>query len=405
MVQVTNRFIKTTTKLGRYPVGDCLYLNITTSGATGIARSWVVRLLIRGVRKNFGIGSVKDITLTEARIKANELRTLARRGENLRQALKPRATVTFHEVCVETHQELVPTFRNLKHTKQWLSELAPCIKAFGKIPVDEIRPADIAKALKPWWNRTPETSRRVLQRLKVIFKRCIALEHCRTDPTVGVELLLPGKRPPAKHREFLPFANVPLFMKKLEKADAGVIPSTMLQVQILCATRPSETRQALWSEFDLKQQIWTIPADRTKTGKAHRIPLSPQVLELLERAKAWKKTLGNKHGHVFPGSKAGQPISEATAGKVIRTHDYFGFRNAPNATQKKGSIRKFVPHGFRTSFRTWGADISPASPVVLEACLAHVTPGVESVYKRTDLFDKRRTVMNDWADHCLPKKR
>ena len=373
----TVRSARGTGRTQRLADGGGLYLVVAPSGS----KSWVLRTVIKGKRCDLGLGSVTLVTLAEAREHALRLRKIARAGgDPLAARRHERRTVpTFEAAATQVHAAHAQTFRNEKHRKQWLSSLSPMFAAFGAKRVDAITSADILSALSPLWLDRPETSRRVLQRLRVIFDWCKAQGYCSGDtPTQGLTKVLPKHRTAKAHHAALPYPEVPAFLRALRESDASEFVRLGFELTILCATRTSETLRATWSEVDLPSRTWTIPGVRMKGGVDHRIPLSPRSVEILTQAQA----LANGSQYVFPGRSGTKPLSGMAFLMVLRR-------------MERGDV---TTHGFRLSFRDWAAERTNVPRAVCEAALAHsLRDKIEAAYHRTDLFERRRELMTAWA--------
>ena len=357
--------------------GGGLYLRVAPSGA----KSWVLRTVVKGRRCDLGLGSVALVSLVEAREEAVLLRKIARAGGDpiAERRRAHRQLPTFEEAARQVHAAHAAAFRNEKHRKQWLSSLSGAVAAFGTKPVDSLTSADILSVLSPQWLVRPETSRRILQRLRVIFDWCKAQGYCGgANPTEGLTKVLPRHRAAKTHHAALPYPEVPAFLRTLRACDANELVKLGLELTILCATRTSETLRATWDEIDLSTMTWTIPGERMKGGAAHRIPLSPRCAVILARAQA----LGASSAYVFPGRSPTKPLSNMV------------FLMALRRIQRHG----VTTHGFRSSFRDWAAERTNVPRAVCEAALAHaVRDRTEAAYHRTDLFERRRELMNAWA--------
>ena len=377
---LTARAVQTLKSKGRaqrHRDGGGLYLLIAPRGS----KSWVLRTVVKGKRCDIGLGSAALVSLAEARDEARRLRKIARTGGDplAERQHERRAVPTFKTAATQVHAAHAAGFRNEKHRKQWLASLAGVFSAFGGKRVDAITSADILAALSPQWLVRPETSRRVLQRIRVVFEWCKAQGFCSGDnPTQGLTKVLPKHRAAQKHHAALPYQQVPAFIDALRAADAGESVRLAFEFTILCAARTSETLRAKWTELDFESNTWTIPGVRMKAGLEHRVPLSPRCVEILERAKA----ISNGGEYVFPGRAHKKPLSNMAFLMALR------HMNRDDVTT----------HGFRSSFRDWAAERTNAPRAVCEAALAHtVRDKAEAAYNRTDLFDRRRELMDAWA--------
>jgi len=357
--------------------GGGLSLIVFPSGA----KSWVLRTVVKGKRCDLGLGSATLTSLAEAREEARRLRRIARTGgDPLAERRHERRPVpTFEQAARQVHAGHEAAFRNEKHRKQWLSSLSGVITTCGWKRVDAVTSADVLSVLSQQWLDRPETARRVLQRLRVIFDWCKAQGYCVGDnPTDGLTKVLPKHRATKAHHAALPYTEVPDFLRALRASDASEPVKLGLELTILCATRTSETLHATWAEVDLPARTWTIPGERMKTGIAHRIPLSPRCKEILTRAQV----LSNDSPHMFPGRRRTRSLSNMTFLMTLRR-------------MRRDDV---TTHGFRSSFRDWAAERTHVPRAVCEAALAHaVRDKVEAAYLRTDLFERRRELMHAWA--------
>ena len=264
--------------------GGGLYLLVSPSGA----KSWVLRTVVQGKRCDLGLGSVRLVSLAEAREQAAWLRKIARAGgDPLAERHRARRHVPSFEMAArQVHASHAAGFRNEKHRKQWLASLSGAVATLGTKRVDAITSADILSVLSPQWLAKPETSRRVLQRLRVIFDWCRAQGYCSGDnPTLGLTKVLPKHRSIQKHHPALPYQGLPTFLQALRDSDASESVKLAFEFTILCAARTGEVLRATWDEVELGLQTWTIPGSRMKTGVEHRVPLSRRCLEILEQAR------------------------------------------------------------------------------------------------------------------------
>jgi integrase len=370
-------------RVRRIADGGGLYLVVAPGGS----KSWVLRTVVKGKRCDIGLGSVALVTLAEAREDAQRLRKIARAGgDPLAERRQQRREVpTFETAAKQVHASHSAAFKNEKHRKQWLSSLGDVLKAFGAKRVDAITSADLLAALGPSWLKRPETSSRVLQRVRTIFEWCKAQGYCSGDnPTQGLTKVLPKHHGVQAHHAALPYQHVPSFVHALREADANEVVRLAFEFTVLCAARTSETLKATWAEIDLDGKTWKIPGVRMKASVEHRVPLSMRAVEILQRAKA----LGTGEGYVFPGRKERKPLSDMAFLMVLRR-------------MKRGDL---TTHGFRSSFRDWAAERTHFSGAVCEAALAHrLRDKAEAAYNRTDLFELRRELMAAWSDFATAK--
>jgi len=366
---------------GRFADGGGLYVLVAPGGS----KSWVLRTVVMGTRRDIGLGSVLLVSLAEAREEARRLRKIAREGGDPLAVRRRRTVPTFEDAAEKVHAAHGASFKNEKHRKQWLSSLGAVFTAFGAKRVDAITSADILQALSPTWLTRHATSSRVLQRISVIFEWCKAQGYCSGDnPTQGVTKVLPKHRAVPVHHAALPYQQVPAFLVALRESGAGEIVKLALEFTILCASRTSETLNASWAEIDMDAKTWTVPAARMKAGVDHRVPLSPRCVKLLQRAEA----LSDGGPYVFPGRNNTTPLSNMVFLMALRR-------------MKRGDL---TVHGFRSSFRDWAAERTNVPRAVCESALAHtLRDKTEAAYNRTDLFDRRRELMNSWSAFATAK--
>ena len=348
--------------------GGGLYLFVAPGGA----KSWVLRTVVKGKRCDLGLGSVTLVPLADAREEARRLRRIARTGGDplTERRQEQRPVPTFAQAARQVHAGHEAGFRNEKHKKQWLASLSGVISASGSKRVDAITSADILAVLSPQWLERPETARRVLQRLRVIFDWCKAQGYCAGDnPTAGLT---------KAHHAALPYPEVPTFLRTLRESNASEAIKRAFELTVLSATRTSETLLATWSEVDLSTQTWTIPGERMKAGVEHRVPLSSRCVEILTEAQA----LADGSHYVFPGRSGTKPLSGMAFLMALR----------------RMGRDDITTHGFRSSFRDWAAERTNFPRAVCEAALAHALKNkTEAAYHRTDLFERRRELMTAWA--------
>jgi integrase len=363
---------------GRYADGNGLYLFVEPSSA----KRWILRTVISGKRCDIGLGSVQLVPLADAREEAARLRRIARAGGDplAERRRERRPTLTFRAAAKKVHEAHSATFRNAKHTAQWLASLeADVFPAFGDRPVDAIETGDVLKSLSPIWTTKPETARRLKQRIKVVFDWAKASGYRRGDnPVDGITKVLPKVRQIAAHHAALPYTQIPAFLKTLQETDAGESTKLAFEFLILTATRTSEVIGARWEEIDRDARTWTIPATRIKAGREHRVPLSSRCLELLDGAK----TIADGGPFVFPGRSPKVPLSNMVFLMLLRR-------------LKRDDI---TAHGFRSAIRDWAAERTNFPRSVCEAALAHVVKDkTEAAYFRSDLFEQRCQLMDLWA--------
>lgn len=353
------------------------------------ARTWVLRMQRNGRRRDYGLGSALDVSLAEAREAAAALRRQVREGfdpiAERRQARK--IAPSFEAATRACYETLREGWKGGHHAK-WLSSFEKHIfPRIGKKPVDRVDSATVVEALSPIWLEIPETARRILQRISVVLDFAHIKGWVPEEISLrSVRKGLPRQSDKRGHMEAMPYANVPTLMQKLEAAT----PTTgrdALRFTIYNAVRSNETRFAVWTEFDLDKGIWTIPGERMKARETHVVPLSAPVVALLR--KRWNERTSDT-GLVF-SSRNDKPISDVTMTKLLRDDGITGV----------------TVHGFRSSFTDWAAETTDFPKEVADKALAHKLPNkVEAAYRRTDFFEKRRSLMALWAEYLdeLPGK-
>jgi len=362
-----------------YADGNGLYLKVDSKDT----KRWIQRIVINGKRRDIGLGSVALVSLAEAREAALGNRKAARAGEDPLAAKRlAQAILTFKEAAEAVHALNKPTWRNEKHGDQWINTLDKFAFPFiGNKRVSTITSADILHVLSPIWNSHPETARRVKQRIGTVLRWAIAKGWRNDNPADAVaQGLSKHDRSKVQHRKALPYGKVAEAIEMVRASEAGMVTKLAFEFLVLTATRSVETREARWSEIDLEKKVWTIPASRMKAKKEHRIPLTDRCLTILQEAKPLKRV---KSDLIFPGTREDRPLSDMTLSKLM-----------------KELLIPAVPHGFRSSFRDWAGEATSHPREVIEFALAHVIKDkAEAAYARSDLFEKRRLLMTDWANY------
>ncbi len=364
-------------KPGSHADGNGLYLVVDASGA----KRWNLRTVVQGKRRDIGLGGLSLVSLAEAREEAARMRKIARNGGNpLSDRQKSGVQIpTFKEAAKLVHKEHASTWKNEKHAAQWISTLKTyAFPFFGDRPVDQIETPEVLSALSKIWLTKPETARRVRQRIGTVLDWAKAAGHRSGDnPINGIAKGLPSQPKKQKHHAALPYAEVKSFISEVNNSAANESTRLAFEFLILTATRTSEVILAEWSEIDLEEKAWTIPAERMKAGNIFRVPLSERCIEILKRAK----DISSNGPYVFPGQSEEKPLSTMVFLMMIR---------------RMG--KDITAHGFRSSFRDWAAERTNFSREVCEMALAHtVSNKVEAAYLRGDLFDKRCQLMDTWA--------
>lgn len=373
--------------MGFHSDGGNLYLRVKESGA----RSWVFRYKIAGKVSELGIGSKHDRSLAQARKLAGEMRSVLAGGGNPAELLFKRnvKAMTFTDYAFELIESKRPSWSNAKHAAQWAATLNdyayPTIG--NKFPAD-ITLAHIKAILTPIWSTKTETATRLRQRIEAVLDYAAVHEnaHGRYNPArwkANLDVIFPAARKVTKriHHPAAPYSDVPRILSALREKD--FMSAYCLRFTILTAARSGEARGALWNEIDMKTKTWIIPVERMKAKLVHRVPLNDEACEILTKMVEWRVKDVER---VFSGARKGL-LSDVAVNKTLHTV-------SPDVTV----------HGFRSSFRMWGAETTNYPSAVLEAALAHVNRNeVEAAYQRSDLFDTRRKLMQEWGDFCNSK--
>ncbi len=353
------------------------------------ARTWVLRMQRHGWRRDYGLGSAFDVSLAEAREAAAALRRRVREGfDPIAERRQARKITPSFEAATRACYETLREGWNSGHHAKWLSSFEKhMFPRIGKKPVDRVDSATVVEALSPIWLEIPETARRILQRISVVLDFAHIKGWVPEEISLrSVRKGLPRQSDKRGHMEAMRYADVPALMQKLEAA-APTTGRDALRFTIYNAVRSNETRFAVWTEFDLDKGIWTIPGERMKARETHVVPLSAPVVALLR--KRWNERTSDT-GLVF-SSRNDKPISDVTMTKLLRDDGITGV----------------TVHGFRSSFTDWAAETTDFPKEVADKALAHKLPNkVEAAYRRTDFFEKRRSLMALWAEYLdeLPGK-
>ncbi len=372
--------VKALEEPGRYSDGGGLHLYISKAGG----KSWVQRITVDGRRRDIGLGGYPSVSLARAREKAAANRAAIADGRDPVAEKRTLATPTFREAACSVYEANRPRWRNAKHIANWTQVLERhAMPALGSTPIDRIGRGDVLRVLSPIWTSRPETARRVRQRMRTIFRWAMAHGFMEANPAgEAVDGALPRMPKTRAHFRSLPYQEVASALGTIEASQASMAAKLCLRFLVLTAARSGEVRGATWNEIDLGGREWRIPAGRMKAGLEHRVPLSAQALEVLEQAVA----LRDENGLVFPSPlKAGSPMSDMTLTKVLRS---------------TGLAQRATVHGFRSSFKDWTMEQTDTPWAVGEAALAHALGNsTEQAYARSDLFERRRVLMQQWADY------
>jgi len=378
---LTDMKIRNLSNPGRYSDGNGLYMVVTKTGS----KQWVQRIMVNGRRRDIGLGGYTVVSLSEARAKAIEMKKSAREGQDpiaVRNEAR-RIIPTFEEAAREVHAQNVHIWKNPKQRAQWITTLETyAFPKIGRMKVNDIRSGNIHEVLGPIWIEKHETANRVRQRMTKVFDWAKAKEFMYSEnPVRGIQESLPRVKRKPKHFAALPYTDVATFIQRLKTGVQSTNCRLALEFLILVACRSGELRNARWSEVDLENAVWKIPADRMKMGVEHHIPLSSRAMEILREAKSrWPQS-----EFVFPSAQSWtKTMSANTLNKIAKRLGY-----------------KITVHGFRSTFRDWASETRYYPNDVVEMALAHGNPNkTESAYKRGNLFEKRKELMADWAEYC-----
>ena len=396
---LTARQVASEKKLGYIADGDQPGLNLqVTQGAHGLSRSWVFRYTspLTLKRRELGLGSVSDVSLSQARSEVAELKLLVRSGVDPKQRreqeirarkLAHMSKLTFEqaaEKCIATKKH---EWKNAKHESQWTTTLTTYVYPdLGPMLVDDITTDHVLKVLEPIWITKTETATRVRQRIESVLDWCKARKLITGENPAslkgGLRELLPkaSKIKKVEHHPAVPYAKASAFICAL-RHEKGM-SAKALEFTMLTAARSGEVLGARWDEFDITGAVWTIPAARMKAGREHRIPLCLRAIEIV---KALVPLTGTKTSNfVFPGAKPSKGLSSASLLAVMRRMPEFA---------------SYVPHGLRSTFRDWAAEVTNVPNETLELALAHsIKNQTEAAYRRGDQLDKRFELMQQWQD-------
>jgi integrase len=349
------------------------------------ARRWIVRVVVKGqknrkgapLRTDFGLGGADVVTLAEARDRALEYRRLAKAGLNPRTSSK-RDMPSFETVARQVHAERLPTWKNPKHGAQWITTLATyAFPRIGRLPVSDIGQPEALSCLSPIWTEKPETARRLAQRIGAVLDVARSRGFRDTEnPITAIRAakVLPKVTAKPKHHAAMDWRVVPAFYADLRGRSA--MSAKALMFTCLTGLRTGEVLGARWEELDFDTRLWTVPAERMKGKEVHRVPLTDEMLAILEPLKALRSA------YVFEGQKRHRPLSNMAMLMLLR----------------RMKVESVTVHGFRSTFRVWASEAVTGSRDVAEMSLAHkIGTKVERAYARSELLDQRRTLMERWS--------
>lgn len=399
---LTDAAVKSKNKApGYYLDGRGLYLQIAPKGG----RSWLLRYTMAGKTREMGLGPVFDVGLARARELAQEQRELVAQGvdpiahrdklrvqRNVAEVQAAQASVTFETCAREYHKAHVDNWKNARHGDQWINTLSTYVfPVCGKLPVGAVGKAEIQKALLPIWKKKAETASRVFQRIRTVINYGAAKDYCLgLDQEFWEQLKLAlganDRARKVEHHSSCPHAEAGALLATVKAGTATPMVKLAFEFIVLTGARSGEARGAQWSEFDALLSSWTVPGERMKAGRNHRVPLSRRAHEILLEARELQGLDATKPGEglVFP-NPAGKPYSDMVFTQLMRRMEL-----------------PYTMHGFRASFRTWGMEETQYPDEMLEFALAHVV-GDQTVraYARSDMVERRKQLMEDWAAYVV----
>ena len=374
------RHIRAKAKVQRLGDGGGLYLIVKPSGS----KSWVQRIMIDGKRTDIGLGGFPAVSLAKAREKSMEIRAAVADGRDPRAERRRPALPTFREAAEQYIEDNTSTWRHVKTAQDMRTRLVTyAFPVFGEARVDRITREDVLAAIKPVWTEKPAASRKLRQQVRSVFSYALAHGWVDANPAgEAINAALP-KTPAVKaHFRAMHYQDVGAALRKVEASASRLSVRLCFRFLVLTAARSGEARGARWSEIDLDGRTWTIPAERMKANREHRVPLSDAAVEVLRRAK----DLSDDSGLVFPSAR-GRELSDMTLTKMLRDN---------------GLAAATTVHGFRTSFKTWCMETTDTPWAVGEAALAHTLGNsTEQAYARSDLFERRRELMDEWGRYVI----
>ena len=360
---------------GRHADGNGLYLYVQPTGT----RSWIQRLVIRGRKRELGLGSVALISLAEAREQALANRKLARSGgDPLAEKRRSVGIPTFAEAARRVVEQKRAGWRSRAQGHDWMLTFERyAFPRVGKLPVSEVTSADILEILAPIWHEKAATAQKLRQRLHAVLEWAVAMEFRIDNPCDRIGPVLGPQHNVVQHMRALPHGEVAAAIRTARASTVPLAVRLAFEFLVLTAARWGEVRWAEWTEIDRENGVWTVPARRMKSNREHRVPLCGRAVEILDEARS---LVEGTSPYLFP-NRVGKQLEEKQLRRMFRKHGIAA-----------------VPHGFRSSFRDWAAEETNHPREVIEAALAHVVQNrVEAAYRRTDLFERRRRLMIDWA--------
>lgn len=389
--KLSARTVATLNKPGRHGDGAGLYLSISKDGET-VRRRWVYLFTRAGKLREMGLGPSPEVTLAEARVERDKWAAVVRAGGDpigLRKAERAasKGVPTFGQLADEVIEAKKTEWRNAKHRAQWSMTLANYAAPIRSRPVNEIDTDDVLAVLRPLWTSRPETAARLRGRIEHVLDAARA-KGFRQGPNPALwrghlDKLLPKQSKVERgHHAAMAYSKVPAFLGAVRKRDA--VAALAIEFTILTAARTGEVIGATWNEIDLDDAVWTIPAQRMKAKRIHRVPLPARAIAILNKVSTIRTG-----DYVFPGRKPGRPLSNMSMEMILR----------------RMKVEDATMHGFRSSFRDWVGNETNFQREVAEAALAHVVgDAAEQAYRRGDALEKRREMMSAWATYCVQRR-
>jgi len=379
MGKLFDKTVKAIEKPGRHSDGNGLYLRVKATGG----KSWSYMWKRDGYQREIGLGAYPSVSLKLAREKATIAREAVSIGQNPKLALNPPQSQTFEDVAKACMVSRDVAKLSPKTIRKWERTAFELCRGLKNRPIESITRDDIISIIEPVWKRTPETGRIMRSQLEIIFNYAKGRRWMETENPAawkgGLEAILkPIDRKNVKHHRAMDYNDIPVFISELRSREA--VSARAMEFLILTATRTSETIAATFEEFDLENRIWSIDAKRMKSGRPHKIPLSGRAVEIIGECKALARSQ-----YLFSGQR-GSHLSNMAMLILLK---------------KRMGYNDLTVHGFRSTFRDWAGDCTTYPREIAEAALAHsVGNAVERSYRRRDALDRRRELMNMWADYC-----
>lgn len=390
MPKLTALQVNKLTRRGLYGDGGGLYLQITQAGV----KSWVFRYRVGNKLRNHGLGPLHTVSLAEARDAALQCRKLrlegidpidAKKDERVALKLEAAKSISFEDCAEQFIEAHKASWKNEKHAWQWSNTLSKHVyPVFGDVPVGKVDIRLVLKVIEPIWQTKTTTATRIRGRIEKILDWAKVRGYregenpARWKGNLAHTLPAPKKISKTKHYPSLPHKEIKAFWQKLSDRPDAAAP--LLKFTILTAVRTNESMHAKWDEIDFDNAVWIIPGERMKMGVEHRVPLSAPALEILKEQLAKRSC-----DYIFPGARKGKPFSDMAMLMLLRRMKY----------------KEVTVHGFRSTFGDWAAECTDMPREVPDQALAHqLTDKVQAAYFRSDLFEKRKKLMDDWGAYC-----